>query len=316
MAIPKFDDLFTAVLTGLSDGAVVHNREFRIKVADELGLPQEQRNQKMGSGSNRVENRLLWSIVYLVQAQAISRPKRGYLAITDLGRELLANSPNGVTLKDLEKTPGLQAWYQRTIELREAKKKKGLEGATTGPDAEVDAAGSPLERMQDAADALRDEVANQLLERLRSEHWEFMERAVLQVLYGMGYGSSQDELFHVGGPGDGGIDGIIGEDKLGLSRIYVQSKRYKAGSSISEETVRSFIGRMDINGITKGVFITASHFTDAALKAAEANNNKQIALIDGATLAGIMVDYGVGVTVEAEFRSYKLDENFFDEESA
>ena len=167
--------------------------------------------------------------------------------------------------------------------------------------------------MQDAADALRDEVANQLLERLRGNHWEFMEHAVLKVLYAMGYGSSADELFHVGGPYDGGIDGIIWEDKLGLSRIYVQSKRYQQGASISGGVVSQFIGRMDGSGITKGVFITASHFTPEALKLVEANNNKQVALIDGATLAGIMVDYGVGVTVEAEFRSFKLDENFFDE---
>ena len=136
---------------------------------------------------------------------------------------------------------------------------------------------------------------------------------MLKVLYAMGYGSSPDELFHVGGPYDGGIDGIIWEDKLGLSRIYVQRKRYKEGSSISGGTVRQFIGRMDETGITKGVFITASHFTPEALKVVETNNPKQVALIDGATLAGIMVDYGVGVTVEAEFRSFTLDENFFDE---
>ena len=312
MTIPKFDDLFSAVLEGLSDGLEVHNRIFRIKVADGLGLSDEDRNQAMGTGGNRVENRLYWSIVYLVQADAATRPKRGYLAITESGRQLLADHPNGVTLEDLEKTEGLQAWYQRSIELREAKKKVA-QGGTGKPEVLVEPVGGAVEKMQDAADALREKVANDLLERLRGNHWKFMEHAVLNVLHAMGYGPSPEELFHVGGPYDGGIDGIIWEDKLGLSRIFVQSKRYQQGSSISGATVSQFIGRMDGAGITKGVFITASHFTPEALKVVEVNNSKQVALIDGATLAGIMVDYGVGVTVEAEFRTYKLDENFFDE---
>jgi restriction system protein len=311
MAVPKFDSLFTAVLEGLSDGAEVHAREFYAKVADGLGLSSEDRNQTMGSGGNRVENRCYWSTVYLVQAQAVERPKRGYLAITDLGRKLLADHPGGVTLKDLEETEGLQAWYQRSSELRAAKKQQ--QGADAGLGTLADSDGSPLEKMQDAANALRVEVANQLLERLRTEHWTFMERAVLKILYAMGYGASPDVVFHVGGPYDGGIDGIIWEDKLGLDRIYVQSKRYKEGSAISGGALGEFIGRMDTNGITKGVFITASHFTPEAKKVAEQNTAKQVALIDGATLADLMVEHGIGVTVEAEFRSFKLDENFFDE---
>ena len=131
MAVPKFDSLFTAVLEGLSDGTEVHAREFYAKVADGLGLSSEDRNQAMGSGGNRLENRCYWATAYLAQAQAVARPKRGYLAITDLGRKLLADHPGGVTLKDLEETEGLQAWYQRTIELRSAKKQQ--QGGDTGP---------------------------------------------------------------------------------------------------------------------------------------------------------------------------------------
>ena len=264
----------------------------------------------MGSGGNRVYNRCYWSTTYLVQAEAVSRPKRGYLAITELGKKLLNENPEGVSLAILEETKGLQAWYQRSIELNAAKKLK--QGSSADLQLIEDSDGSPIERMQDAANALQLEIANQLLERLRSEHWEFMEHAVLKILYAMGYGESPDGLFHVGGPYDGGIDGIIWEDKLGLSQIYVQSKRYKEGSSISGAAVGEFIGRMDTNGITKGVFITASHFTNEAKKAQQQNNAKQIALIDGATLAGLMVEHAVGVTVERGFYSYKLDENFFD----
>ena len=124
MAVPKFDSLFTVVLEELSDGVEVRARELYAKVADELGLSSEDRNQVMTSGGNRIENRCYWSTAYLVQAQAVERPKRGYLAITDLGRKLLADHPGGVTLKDLEETEGLQAWYQRTIELRAAKKQQ------------------------------------------------------------------------------------------------------------------------------------------------------------------------------------------------
>jgi restriction system protein len=313
MAIPKFDELFTAVLKGLPSGVEIHNREFRTQIADGLGLSTDERNQKISNGSSRIENRLYWAILYLVQAGALTRPKRGYLAITDQGLKLLDECPDGVTLGDLEKTEGIQNWYQRTIELKESRSKSvGTPNSASTQESGIDY-GSPIERMQDASDALRAEIANQLLEKLRSMHWEFMEHAVLKVLFAMGYGSSQDELFHVGGPYDGGIDGIIWEDKLGLSRIYVQSKRYQEGSSISGAMVRQFIGRMDETGITKGVFITASHFTPEALKAVETNTSKQVALIDGAALAGIMVDHGVGVTVEAEFQAFKVDENFFDD---
>jgi restriction system protein len=217
-----------------------------------------------------------------------------------------------VTLAELEKTPGIIAWSERTIAAQKAK--KGQSGNEKPQIMSVNAEGvSPLEQMESAMVSINADVAGEVLSRLRTEHWEFMERAVLKVLLRLGFGQDEDDLFHVGGSHDGGIDGIINQDKLGLDQIYVQSKRYKEGTGISRDTIASFIGTMDTKGVTKGVFITASHFTPEAYRAASENRSKQVILINGEELAQMMVQYQIGVTAIKTFTAYKIDENFFED---
>jgi len=233
------------------------------------------------------------------------------MQITESGKQLLTDNPDGVTLDVLLKTPGIIAWSERT------KAKKDSKKSGESPDSAIhisDSSGeSPSEQLEKAIQTMREEVESEVLNRLRTEHWSFMERAVLKVLLKLGYGGDEDDLSHVGGPNDEGIDGIISQDKLGLDQIYVQSKRYKEGSGISGDAINAFMGAMGRKGVTKGVFITASHFTDGAKKAAEENKHQQVVLIDGEELARIMVEYKIGVTEVQTYSIYKLDENFFGE---
>ena len=257
------------------------------------------------------EDRAHWASAYLYYSGAIAKPTKGYMQITNFGRQLLAENPSGVTLDILEQTDGLIAWDERSKAKQKNKHSADEKvGITTHG---IDESGvSPTEQLENAIQTMRAEVASDVLARLRTEHWSFMEHAVLKVLLKMGYGADEDDLNHVGGPNDEGIDGIINQDKLGLEKIYVQSKRYKQGSAISGDTINAFMGAMGRKGVTKGVFITASHFTDGARKAAEENKHQQVILIDGEELAEIMVDYQIGVTEVQTFSIYKLDENFFE----
>ena len=309
--MPVFSDLFTRVLESLSDGESRPRREVFQAVADSLDLTPEERAEKLSGGYLRVWDRCHWASAFLVYSEALSRPQRGFLEITDLGRKLLAENPRGVTLEDLEATPGLQAWYARSKAAKQAKRGRP-ESVGDASTSLLSSAGSPLELMEDAMISVNADVAGDLLARLRTEHWSFMERAVLKVLLRLGYGKDEDDLFHVGGPYDGGIDGIINQDKLGLDQIYVQAKRYKEGSGISGDMINAFMGAMDRKGVTKGVFITASHFRPEARKAVVENNNKQIVLIDGEELANLMVEHQIGAAEVKTFTVYKVDENFFD----
>lgn len=306
--MPRFQDLFTNVLDVLADGKPRARRDVAELVVTGLDLTPEERVEKLSGGGNRAESRVHWAVQHLAQAAAIERPTRGHLQITDLGRAMLANNPDGVTLKVVTATPGAQAWYERSRAMQTAKKN----GDHVADLAEPDESGqTPEEQMVSLWEAMRNDVEAAVLERLRTGHWEFMERAVLQVLHAMGYGETQDDLQHVGGSHDGGVDGIINQDKLGLDRIYVQSKRYKEGSAIGRHDVSSFIGSMDTNGITKGVFITASHFTPEAQQEVRRNMSRQIILIDGPKLVGIMLQHRLGVTMERTYPIYAIDENFF-----
>jgi restriction system protein len=311
MAIPKFNELFTDVLEVLSDGVPHHRRDLFRDVVKRKNLTEAELAEKLKSGWNRSEDRAHWAAAYLFYAEAITKPTKGFMQISEQGRQLLADNPAGITLDVLQQTEGIIAWSKRSKE-KQLKKKGGNEGQDISYPAESGDA-TPSEQVENAVQKMRDDVANNVLDRLRTAHFSFMEHAVLKVLLKMGYGGDEDDLSHVGGPNDEGIDGIINQDKLGLEKIYVQSKRYKQGSAISGDTINAFMGAMGRKGVTKGVFITASHFTDGARKAAEENKHQQVILIDGEELAEIMVDYQIGVTEVQTYTIYKLDENFFED---
>ena len=312
MAIPKYYELFTDVLQVLSSGEPIRRRQVFEATIARKNLTEAELAESLKSGWNRAEDRAHWASAYLYYAGAIKKPTKAFMQITEFGKQLLAEYPNGVTLEVLMQTEGLIAWGERS---KAKQKNRPSSSENNGAKSDVidDSGASPSEQLETAMQALRAEVESEILNRLRTEHWSFMERAVLKVLLKLGYGADDDDLSHVGGPNDEGIDGIINQDKLGLDQIFVQSKRYKEGSQISGDTINAFMGAMGRKGVTKGVFITASHFSEGAKKAAEENRHQQVVLIDGQELAKIMVDYLIGVTEVQTFSIYKLDENFFED---
>lgn len=308
MAIPKFKELFDDVLDELSSGEVLHRRELRQRVIERMNLTEEERSETMEGGGNRAASRVHWAVEYLCQARAVTRPKRGYTEITDFGRKLF-REPGEVTLARLRQTEGFHEWRKRTLANKEKRKtRRADDEEISEPDD-----GTPLEQIETGVNEIRASVASQLLQRLRDEDPEFLERTVLRLLHAMGYGSSEDDLQHLGGSGDGGVDGVIRQDKFGLDQIYIQAKRY--GSNIvGRPQIQNFVGALSGQHATRGVFITTSEFSSEAEEFARNVPQYRIILIDGENLARLMIEHKVGVAVSRTLELVEIDENFFSEE--
>jgi restriction system protein len=208
----------------------------------------------------------------------------------------------------LEATEGLQAWYERS---RAAKKSK----TDSKVDEDSDNALSdqtPDELIADAHQELSNSVASELIDLLHGEQPEFLEHAVLKVLHAMGYGSSIDDLQHLGRSGDGGVDGVINQDRLGLDQIYVQAKRNDPTKTIGRPGIQNFVGAVTGMKATRGIFITTSKFSPDARTYVKELSAPRIILIDGDDLAKNMLEHEIGVTVEKTYKVYRIDENFFD----
>lgn len=313
MSIPKFSELFSDVLMVLSDGNQYHRRELQAEVLNRIDLTDAERAETMAGGGNRARSRVHWAFEFLCQSGAAKRPKRGYAEITDFGRQLLRDNPNGISLDFLRQTDGLKDWKRRSIEARAARRSgEGFDevGSESEPD---DADRTPNEQIENSIRAIEATVASQLLQRLREEDPEFLERTVLKLLHAMGYGSSEDDLQHLGGSGDGGVDGVIRQDKFGLDQIYIQAKRY-GSASIGRPDIQSFVGALTGQQATRGVFITTSTFSRDAKDFARTIQQYRVILVDGEDLVRLMIENKVGVTVSRTVEVVEIDENFFSEQ--
>jgi restriction system protein len=313
MAMPKFNELFNDVLEVLSDGKQHHRRELHAAVVDRINLTEAERSETMRGGGNRARSRVHWAFEYLCQAGAVRRPKRGYAEITEAGLKLLAEK-GGATLEKIHQTDGFKDWHRRSIEKREARR-----GSDDGEDSDIETVDqnlesrTPHEQIENSIKTIEATVASQLLQRLREEDPEFLERTVLQLLHEMGYGSSEDDLQHLGGSGDGGVDGVIRQDKFGIDQIYIQAKRYGSGT-VGRPDIQSFVGALSGQQATRGVFITTSGFSKDAKDFAKTIPQYRVILVDGEELVRLMIEHKVGVTVSRTVQVVEIDENFFSDE--
>ncbi|MDO4613825.1 MAG: restriction endonuclease [Actinomycetaceae bacterium] len=172
----------------------------------------------------------------------------------------------------------------------------------------------PVDILASAERAFNAQTETRLRKRLQGASAEFFERAVIDLLWAMGYGGEHGEKKHVGRSGDGGIDGIIRQDALGLTSVYVQAKRYCETNKVGSSEMRNFIGALDSRGATQGVFITTSSFLPSAIKTAEGYRHGAIVLVDGIKLTALMLAYGVAVRKVCEFMLYEIDDDFFEED--
>ena len=314
MSIPKFSELFNDVLIVLSDGNQLHRRELQAEVLNRLVLTDAERAETMSGGGNRARSRVHWAFEFLCQSGATKRPKRGYAEITDFGRQLLQENPAGISLELLRQTEGLKDWRRRSIEARAARRnEEELEDLDDDVDGSDSADRTPHEQIENSRIAIEAAVASQLLQRLREEDPEFLERTVLKLLHAMGYGSSEDDLQHLGGSGDGGVDGVIRQDKFGLDQIYIQAKRY-GSATVGRPDIQSFVGALTGQHATRGVFITTSSFSREAKEFARTIQQYRVILVDGEDLVRLMIENKVGVTVSRTVEVVEIDENFFSEQ--
>jgi restriction system protein len=294
MAVPSFNSLMLPVLETLVDGEIHRPQEVSDKVAARLGVTAEDQAEMLPSGAMaRYRNRVLWALHYMKRAGVIASPGRGQYVIADSGRALLAEKPAKITTKTLERYPGYMEFMGRGVP-------KPQDPVVIGDDVQT----------PEAYEEMRDHVAAEVLERLRAVDPLRFERIVLEVLTAMGYGGSDPESATITAHShDGGLDGVINEDTLGLDQVVVQAKRYN--SPVDVKLIREFAGSLDEHGTDKGVFFTTDKFTGPAIDFVR-SIKKRIVLIDGPELARLMVRHCVGVTVTKTLPLARLDSDYFD----
>jgi restriction system protein len=292
MDIPKFHETFTPILSVLQNGETLKAREMYQLVIDKFysDLTEEQLEQQTKSGDRLIINRIAWGKSYLKKGGYIEFPKRGTVRITEKGKQ---HSASKLTLKDVEHSENYLEFYN------EEKPKQVTN--------EVISNSSPQDLIEEGFNQIDNQVKEELLERLKSIDPFYFERVILILLKKMGYG----DFIETSKTGDGGIDGIINEDKLGLDKIYIQAKRY-GENKVREKDIRNFIGAMS-GDTQKGVFVTTSSFDSKAVQKAD-NAHHTIILIDGLKLVDLMHQYNVGVQVKNTYEVKELDNDFFESE--
>jgi restriction system protein len=315
MAIPDFQALLQPVLAHAAERRW-RASELIARIAEEFGLTPEERARLLPSGRQPVlANRVHWAITYLVQAGLLRRPARGECEITEAGRALLAERPATLDVATLARRyPSLQAFRERRRGNGEAEQ-RGDGPAAQAPGEEASL--TPEDRIEQAVAEIERKVRAELRERLLEQSPAFFEGVVIDLLLAMGYGSSAEEAAEqLGRSGDGGVDGVIREDRLGLDVLYVQAKRYR-DQAVTVEQLRSFSGALQDKGARKGVFITTSRFTEEAVAFAARQQQLRIVLVDGEELTRLMLRHDIGVRPARTIVLKKLDLDYFEpEESA
>lgn len=299
MAIPDFQSVMLPLLRFIGDGQEHTVREATEKIEDQFHLDERERQELLPSGQTRViVNRVGWAKTYLKKAELIQQPKRGSIQITEQGKAVLAENPPRVDMEYLSRFPAYASW-------RETQERR----AESRP--EIVATQTPDERIEEAYNQLRDALADELLQQVKESPDAFFERLVVELLVAMGYGGSiEDAGRAVGRSGDGGIDGVIKEDKLGLDAVVIQAKKWTT-KSVGRPDVQSFAGSMEGFRANKGVFITTSTFAEPAREYVKMIQRK-IVLIDGSMLAGLMIDHDIGVTKYRDIHLKRLDSDYFE----
>lgn len=242
-----------------------------------------------------------------VKAGLLRRPRTGWYQITDDGLIVDGRNLSKYSEKDMVEWP---AWVDFQQEISERRREQT---DSSRPTVELDdGVADPIEVMESRRDDFNAKTETDLRKRLQESTPEFFEKAVIELLWAMGYGGSHGEKRHVGRSGDEGIDGIIKQDALGLTNVYIQAKRYADHNRVGEPEVRNFIGSLDARGADRGVFITTSSFSETAVERARNYRHGKIVLIDGVKLTSLMLEHGVAVHKKQEFVLYENDEDFFE----
>jgi restriction system protein len=308
MAVPDFQSLMLPVLLATAGGEISAS-ELRDRVAGSVKLGEEDLKEMLPSGRQTTfVNRTAWANVFLQRAGLIEKTGRGVYRATPTGLQILAKGPSKIDMKFLEHFPSYVEWRQKSAVAGSGKPALTEPGS---PTAEVSV--TPEEQIGLSYQTLTGALEVDLLDRMREMSPISFEELVIDLLSKLGYGGGHSERGKaIGGPGDGGVDGVINEDALGLDRVYVQAKRYGAGNAVGRPEVQAFSGSLDGVAATKGILITTGSISPTAREYVS-KIAKRIILIDGMQLARLMVEQEIGVRVTETYRIKKIDENYFTE---
>lgn len=303
MAIPDYESIMLPLLKFLSDRTARHLRESINAMGTVFSLSDEEKANRLPSGVKRTfDDRVSWASTYMKKAGLLHSPKRGYYQITDRGADVLGSPPSRITNEFLMQYPEFQEFKERRAK-PESNTKTSVSGGKES---------TPEESLEEGYLRLRDELASDLLQAVKECSPAFFENLVVDLLVSMGYGGTrQDAGKAIGGTGDGGVDGIIKEDRLGLDVIYLQAKRWDG--VVSRPEIQKFAGALQGQRARKGVFITTSSFTKEAINFSNSIDSKLI-LIDGEQLAQLMIDYDIGVTSIVSYHLKRIDSDYFIED--
>jgi len=303
MAVPDFQSVMLPFLETLQDGQERTMRELTEALAGHFKLTEEQLQEHLPSGPQSLfYNRVAWAKTHLKNAGLIDNPVRGKVSISEAGRKVLLQKPATINCKFLKQFPSYLKFIGQTADQEgEQPEEMVLESTQT-----------PLELMDASFNTLRKATAEELLAKLKACSPSFFERVVVRLLQAMGYGGVTGEESVTGKSGDGGIDGIIKEDKLGLDVVCIQAKRWDG--SVGRPVIQGFVGSMDYVRAKKGVILTTSQFTKDALDFVDRIEGKKVVLIGGPKLADLMIEHNVGVNPTKLYELKEVSNDFFDED--
>ncbi len=307
MAVPDYQRVMLPLLRFAAQKETeISTSEAVEALAKELSLTEDDLKEMLPSGIQPTfVNRVGWASTYMKKAGLLQATRRGFYQITDRGKDLLKKQPKTINIKLLKQYP----------EFLEFQQLKGTRSGDKAPESKGPSdlsTATPSEALEAAYENLRDELSDELLSRLKKISPSFFERVVVELLVKMGYGGSRlDAGKAIGRSGDGGIDGIIKEDKLGLDVVYIQAKRWD-NNPVGRPDVMQFAGALQAQRANKGIFITTSRFTDDACRYVSQIGSK-IVLIDGDQLTSLMIDHDVGVSTVSSYPVKKVDSDYFEE---
>ncbi len=303
MAVPKFYEFFEGFLRAIEDGDLHAAKEVREILAERMNITAEDRAEMLPSGrQSTFDNRVAWARTYLDRAGLIETPSRGKYRITDIGKQAL-ESDEEIDLKYLE----------RFEKFREFNNVSNASENSEPVEEEKDE--SPMEILDAAYQQVNASLAGQLLDEVMKLTPAEFERLVVKLLLKMGYGNGIEEAGKVTQlSNDGGIDGIIKEDQLGFSHIYIQAKKWSVDQSVGKPEIQKFVGALQGQQAQKGLFITTAKFSTGALQYASNLLGAKVVLVDGSALTRLMIKHNVGVSTEHIYEVKRIDSDFFAEE--
>jgi len=307
MAVPDYQSVMLPLLKFAEERKTEISTDDAVEaLATSLSLTEDDLKEMLPSGLQRTfVNRIGWATTYMKKANLLEATRRGYYRITPRGQELLRKKPASINVKTLKQ-------YPEFLEFQKLKGTRSGEKTTTAKESLDASTATPSEALEAAYENLRDELIDELLTKLKQSSPSFFERIVVELLVKMGYGGSRaDAGKAIGKSGDGGIDGIIKEDKLGLDVVYIQAKRWDS-NPVGRPDVMQFAGALQAQKANKGIFITTSRFTEDA-RGYVSQIGSKIVLIDGERLSHLMVEHDVGVSTVSLYPVKKIDADYFDE---